>query len=135
AITWAGITDAYPALGRLEGVMISGDEGHCKPDEVIFRRCESRFGFTADQVLFLADSTAAVERARAVGWDAEVFTTARAARAALVRRGRLSVCGPWPPPRSVAAMASPDSSRADLFPRADQPLPHGGAKTASVRAM
>ncbi|HMU79176.1 MAG TPA: HAD-IA family hydrolase [Microthrixaceae bacterium] len=91
AITWAGITDAYPALGRLEGVMISGEEGHCKPDEVIFRRCESRFGFTADQVLFFDDSTANVEGARAVGWDAEVFTTARAARAALVRRGLLSV--------------------------------------------
>ena len=37
AITWAGITDAYPALGRLEGVVISGEEGTCKPDQVIFR--------------------------------------------------------------------------------------------------
>ncbi|HMV74061.1 MAG TPA: ubiquinone/menaquinone biosynthesis methyltransferase [Microthrixaceae bacterium] len=32
-------------------------------------------------------------------------------------------------------MASPDSSPADLIPRADQPLPTGAAKTASVRAM
>ena len=32
-------------------------------------------------------------------------------------------------------MASPDSSPADLIPRADQPLPTGADKTASVRAM
>ena len=32
-------------------------------------------------------------------------------------------------------MASTDSSPADLIPRADQPLPTGAAKTASVRAM
>lgn len=89
AITWAGITEAYPALSRLEGVVISGEVGSCKPDEVIFRRCESRFGFVADQALFFDDDAGNVEGARAIGWDAELFTTAAAARAAVVRRGLL----------------------------------------------
>lgn len=91
AITWAGITDAYPALGRLEGVMISGEEGTCKPDEVIFRRCEARFGFSSDQALFFDDSPPNVEGARAIGWEAELFTSAHAARAALARRGILTL--------------------------------------------
>lgn len=91
AITWAGITEAYPALGRLQGVMISGDEGVCKPDAAIFRRCEARFGFTSDQALFFDDSASNVEGARAAGWDAERFTSAAAARAALVSRGLLPV--------------------------------------------
>ena len=91
AITWAGITDAYPALGRLEGVMISGEEGHCKPDEVIFRRCEWSLRLHRGSGPVLRRQHRQRRGARAVGWDAEVFTTARAARAALVRRGLLSV--------------------------------------------
>jgi 2-haloacid dehalogenase len=89
AMCFDGIPEAFPALGLLEGVVISGDEGVCKPDAEIYRRCEARFGFDASDAFFLDDSRANVEGARAAGWDAEVFTTPEAARQALVARGLL----------------------------------------------
>lgn len=89
AICFDGIPDAYPVLGLLEGVVISGEEGVCKPEPEIYRRCEERFGFGAEQALFLDDNEDNVAGARAVGWDAVVFTTPEAARAEVVARGLL----------------------------------------------
>ncbi len=89
AICFEGIPDAYPVLQRLEGIVISGEEGVCKPEAEIFRRCEQRFGFTATQALFFDDSASNVAGAAAAGWDAELFTTPEAARAAVVARGLL----------------------------------------------
>jgi 2-haloacid dehalogenase len=89
AVCFVGIPDAYPVLQRLEGVVISGEEGVCKPDAEIFRRCEARFGFGPGDVVFLDDSATNVEGARAAGWDAVLFTTPEQARAELVTRGVL----------------------------------------------
>jgi 2-haloacid dehalogenase len=91
ALCFRGIPDDYPVLRRLEGIVISGDEGVCKPEAEIYRRCEERFGFDATDALFFDDSEANVAGARAVGWDAELFTTPEAARAAVVTRGLLPV--------------------------------------------
>ena len=88
-VGWVGIIELYPVIGRLEGVVISGEERVCKPDAAIFRRCEERFGFRPEQALFFDDSAANVEGARAVGWGAELFTGPEAARAVLVSRGLL----------------------------------------------
>ena len=93
AICFVGIPDAFPVLQRLEGIVISGDEGVCKPDAEIFRRCEERFGFSAGQAVFLDDSPTNVDGARAAGWDAELFTTPEAAREALAARGLLPGAG------------------------------------------
>lgn len=90
ALCFRGVPDDYPVLGRLEGIVISGDEGVCKPEPEIYRRCEVRFGFDAAQALFFDDSGPNVDGARAVGWDAELFTTPEAARAAVVARGLLA---------------------------------------------
>jgi 2-haloacid dehalogenase len=89
AICFDGIPDAYPVLRRLEGIVISGEEGVCKPEPEIYRRCEVRFGFGANDALFFDDSAPNVDGARAVGWDAELFTTPEAARNAVVARGLL----------------------------------------------
>jgi 2-haloacid dehalogenase len=89
AICFAGIPETFPVLDLLEGVVISGEEGVCKPEPEIFRRCELRFDFTPSDAFFLDDSAANVEGARAAGWDAEVFTTPTAARDAVVARGIL----------------------------------------------
>ena len=86
AICFAGIPDAFPVLQRLEGIVISGDEGVCKPDAEIFRRCEERFGFASSDALFFDDSATNIEGALAAGWDAVLFTTPEAARASLVER-------------------------------------------------
>ena len=89
AICFDGVPEAYPVLQRLEGVVISGQEGVCKPDVEIYRRCERRFGFPPDRALFFDDSPANVAGALDAGWDAELFTTPEAARRALVDRGVL----------------------------------------------
>ena len=89
AVCFVGIPEDVRAIGLLEGVVISGEERICKPDAEIFRRCEERFGFEPEQALFFDDSAANVDAARAVGWDAEVFTDAEAARRVLVSRGLL----------------------------------------------
>ena len=89
AICFAGIPDDFPVLQRLEGIVISGEEGVCKPEAEIFRRCEERFGFSAHQALFFDDSAPNVAGAVAAGWEAELFLTAAAARTAVVERGLL----------------------------------------------
>jgi 2-haloacid dehalogenase len=89
ALCFRGIPDDFPVLRRLEGIVISGDEGVCKPEPAIYRRCQERFGFAAPAALFFDDSEPNVAGARAVGWDAELFTTPEAARRAVVARGLL----------------------------------------------
>ncbi|MFZ4516742.1 MAG: HAD family hydrolase [Microthrixaceae bacterium] len=89
AICFEGVVEDFPVLGRLEGIVISGEEGVCKPDEEIYRRCEARFGFAPHEAVFLDDSDPNVDGARAAGWDAVAFTTPAAARAAMVARGLL----------------------------------------------
>ncbi len=87
AVCFDGIEEHYPVLGRFDGLLISGDVGTCKPDLAIYRHCEERFGFTAQQAVFLDDNTDNVAGARAAGWDAFVFTDAAAARRELATRG------------------------------------------------
>lgn len=89
AVCFDGIPEAYPVLGLLEGVVISGDEGVCKPELEIYRRCESRFGFTAERATFVDDNVDNVRGALDAGWDAFRFTDAAAARAELAARGLL----------------------------------------------
>jgi 2-haloacid dehalogenase len=90
ALCFRGIPDAYPALGLLEGVVISGDEGVCKPDVEIYRRCERRFGFSASEALFFDDSPVNVDGARRAGWEAVVFTDPGSARDVLTESGLLA---------------------------------------------
>lgn len=89
AVCFEGIPEAFPVLQRLDGILISGDVGVCKPDEAIFRLCEQRFGFDAAQAVFLDDSELNVAGARRAGWDAELFTDPRSARRDLAARGLL----------------------------------------------
>jgi 2-haloacid dehalogenase len=89
ALSFDGVPDDYPVLGRLDGILISGEVGVTKPDAAIFRHCEERFGFTPAQALFFDDNAANVAGARAAGWDAELFRTPGAARDAVRARGLL----------------------------------------------
>lgn len=82
-----GIPAAYPALQGLEGIVISGEVGVCKPDAAIYRHCEQRFCFEAADALFIDDSTTNVDGALSVGWDAIQFAGTVALRAELARRG------------------------------------------------
>jgi len=89
AVCFEGIPEAYPVLGLLEGVVISGEVGVCKPDVEIYRICEARFGFAPEQATFVDDNDDNVRGALEAGWAAFRFTDAPAARTELARRGLL----------------------------------------------
>ncbi len=78
------------ALALFDGIVVSGREGVIKPEPEIFRRVAERFALDPATTLFVDDSPGHVDAARALGWQAEVFTGAQALRASLAARGLLN---------------------------------------------
>ncbi|NKY41047.1 HAD-IA family hydrolase [Cellulomonas septica] len=89
AETFHHAAPAAPAIGLLEGVLVSGEVGLAKPDPAIFRLLAQRFGVDPAEAVFVDDSAANVTAAREVGFDGIVFTDATALRRDLVARGLL----------------------------------------------
>lgn len=87
---------AAPAVGRLEGVVVSGREGLMKPDPRIFRLLLDRYHLRPERTVFVDDTLGNVVAARALGLQAVRFTDADALRTELVARGAL------PPPAPPA---------------------------------
>jgi 2-haloacid dehalogenase len=80
----------FPVLGRLDGMVVSGEEGVAKPEPEAFRRLLARFGLAAPACLFVDDAARNVEAARALGFAVERFTTPEALRARFVSEGVLA---------------------------------------------
>lgn len=78
---------AAPAVGLLEGVLVSGEVGIAKPDPRIYRLLAERFGLVPARTVFLDDSSANVAAADAEGFAGVLFTSAAQARAELAARG------------------------------------------------
>ncbi|WP_291888979.1 HAD family phosphatase [Cellulomonas sp.] len=76
-----------PAVGLMEGVVVSGETGLAKPDPRIFELTARRFGLTPARTVFVDDSRPNVEAAARVGFDAVLFTSADRLRADLAVRG------------------------------------------------
>lgn len=72
---------------RFRGGIWSGHVGLSKPQPEIYALAEQRFGAAPGDLMFLDDSPANVEAARARGWRALVFTEAAAAGAQLREAG------------------------------------------------
>jgi 2-haloacid dehalogenase len=81
--------DRFPFLEWFDGLVVSGEEGVIKPDRRIFELLLERFGLVAAATLFVDDSPANVDAARAVGMDAVRFRDAAALRRDLATRGLL----------------------------------------------
>lgn len=64
---------ATPAIGLLDGVVVSGKEGIAKPDLAIFRLIANRFGFEPAEAVFTDDSATNVAAAQAAGFHGIVF--------------------------------------------------------------
>lgn len=77
----------YPFLQRFTGLVLSGDVGINKPDPGIYRALTDRYRLNPADCLFIDDSRPNVEAARALGWDAVVFTDAPTLVADLAVRG------------------------------------------------
>jgi 2-haloacid dehalogenase len=78
---------AAPAIGLLDGVVVSGRVGVAKPDPAIFRTLMSAYDVDPHRAVFVDDSQANVDAAAALGFHAVRFTTTPALRRALQRRG------------------------------------------------
>ena len=79
----------FEFLNHFDGVIVSGDEKLVKPDPAIFRLFLSRYGFSAADCLFIDDSAANVEAARAIGMAAHHFDGPGALEARLRKHGLL----------------------------------------------
>lgn len=87
--TLEGTLAMSPAFSRLQGVVVSGEEGVTKPDPAIFRLASARFGFEPQDVLFVDDGPRNIAAAKALGFDVHHFTDAAGLRPALESRGLL----------------------------------------------
>ena len=76
-----------PAVGLLEGIVVSGEVGLAKPDPRIFELLTRRFGLDPASTVFVDDSGPNVAAAAQLGFDAVLFTSAARLRADLVARG------------------------------------------------
>ncbi len=79
----------WPFLTWFDGIVVSAHERVIKPDPEIYRRLLDRYGLEAGGCLFIDDSPANVEAARAVGMQAVPFTSPDALRADLQAGGLL----------------------------------------------
>lgn len=87
AETWPRTKARFPVLDRLDGFVVSGEEGIRKPDPRAFDIAAARFGLAPARTLFVDDLGVNVEAAVAAGFLGHVFTDAAALRATLVSLG------------------------------------------------
>lgn len=91
---WAAETfhhaeEAAPAIGLLDGVVVSGREGLVKPDPALFRVLLDRYDLAAGATVFIDDSPVNVAGAAGLGITARRFTGARRLRTDLTALGLL----------------------------------------------
>ncbi len=87
--TYAGTMAMSPAFAYLRDIVVSGREGLIKPDPAIYALTCQRFGLAPQDILFIDDSLANVESARAFGIDGHHFTDPSELWPALAARGLL----------------------------------------------
>lgn len=87
ADTFAEARSRFPFLEKPRGVTVSGEVGLIKPDPTIYEHHAANFGIEPTAALFIDDSEKNVEGAQAAGWQAVLFTDARALANDLAARG------------------------------------------------
>lgn len=79
--------ERFPFLKRFTGVVVSGDERLVKPDRAIFDLFFSRYGLKPGECIFIDDSRANIETARALGMHTVHYVEPMDVTAALRERG------------------------------------------------
>lgn len=77
----------FPFLEKPRGITVSGEIGLIKPDRAIYDHHAASFGLEPSAALFIDDSQKNVDGAMAAGWQAVLFTDARALEGDLAARG------------------------------------------------
>jgi HAD superfamily hydrolase (TIGR01509 family) len=75
---FAARVERFPVLREFAGAVVSGEEGVLKPSAEIFAILAGRFGLDPSESLFIDDTAANVEGARAAGFHAHHFVGAEA---------------------------------------------------------
>ncbi len=70
---WAGVQTLSPAFGLLADTIVSGDEKLVKPDPAIYAVVLARTALEPQDLLFVDDSAANIEAARAIGFHVHRF--------------------------------------------------------------
>ncbi len=90
ADTWPVALEVHPQLGEaFEDVVVSGHEGMIKPERAIYDLLCRRNKLSPSDCLFIDDSAANTQGARAAGWQAHHFTSPDGLRRDLNARGLL----------------------------------------------
>ena len=87
ADTFTEARQRFDFLDRPRGVTVSGEIGLIKPDRAIYDHHVASFGLEPAATLFIDDSQKNVDGARAAGWQAVLFTDAKALEADLEQLG------------------------------------------------
>jgi len=98
AETFPFARERFDFLAWFEEIVISGDVGVNKPDRRIFDHLAGQFGIEPAATLFVDDSSANVDAAKALGFRAIQFTDATALRRELTRLGLLADAQAGPRP-------------------------------------
>jgi 2-haloacid dehalogenase len=80
---------AYPIVGDLKGIVVSGAEKVMKPNRRIFQIAIDRFGLVPERTLFVDDVAKNVAGAEAAGFKGHHFTGAAGLRSTLTALGLL----------------------------------------------
>lgn len=80
---WARFRPTQPVFDYFGDIVVSGVEKLAKPDPAIYALAARRFAIEPGRALFVDDSLANVESARACGWNAHHFVDAQTLRSEL----------------------------------------------------
>ncbi|MEM6585845.1 MAG: HAD family phosphatase, partial [Pseudomonadota bacterium] len=86
---WEGFRPTAPIFELFDDIIVSGVEKVAKPNPQIYQIVEERSGRSGADLFFTDDNPANVEAARSRGWDAHIFTDARALEGQLIASGFL----------------------------------------------
>ena len=84
---WGKFRPTMPVFDHFRDIVVSGIEKVTKPDPRIYDLAAGRFGHAPGTMLFIDDSAANVDAARALGWQAHRFVTAERLASDLRARG------------------------------------------------
>ena len=86
AETFARTRPRFPFLAGFRGIVLSGEEGVCKPDPRLYQILFERYGLDPAACLFVDDVGENIEAAGRLGMEGLLFTGPEALEAELVRR-------------------------------------------------
>ena len=86
---WQGFRAEQPIFDLFDDIIVSGVERIAKPDPRIYRIVEERSGRSGSALFFTDDNPDNIAAAKARGWDAHIFTEAKALESQLKEAGLL----------------------------------------------